>query len=139
VTEFDEAMEGLRAQDSWNPALHIQQFLEAAPNVERPPDNRSLIARLSSHNIHILRQITMSLSKQDNFPRDVLISLERSYGRFKLWSDGYDVSNGNLDESFEKSRNLRHATSRLLRRISNTMSESKNWSLRYRPPSVLDS
>ncbi|KAF7515448.1 hypothetical protein G7054_g14570 [Neopestalotiopsis clavispora] len=85
--------------------------------------DRSLIAEFIACDLHILRQITIIISQKRNVPRSVAISLERSYGRFKLWSDGYGVLSGELDQPFEKSLILRRATWTLVKEISIIITE----------------
>jgi hypothetical protein len=86
--------------------------------------DRSLIAQFIARDLQILRQITIIISQRGSVSRPVAISLERSYGRFKLWSDGYGVVAGGLDQPFEKSLILRRATWKLVKEISNIITES---------------
>lgn len=120
-------MELLKKQDICDPGRTVREFLEATPHAsnEEPPDTKSLTARLCVESLELFRAIIKRLQKRDDYPRSKskahYISIERSYGRLKLWSDSYDISQEELDELLAKSRKLRRATLKLLTSISTTL------------------
>ncbi|KAF3016149.1 hypothetical protein E8E14_008587 [Neopestalotiopsis sp. 37M] len=106
-------------QASHNRNVNIWQFLDKATPIERPVGHsRSLIAEVVARDLQILRQITRTISQEQSVLRHVTISLERSYGRYKLWSDGNGVLRGELDEPLKESRILRRAVWKLIGRLS---------------------
>lgn len=111
-------MDLLQARASRDAVFNVERFLDTTPHIEGSECGRSLTAQLVSQNLQVLSLVTKTLSHEEKVSRAVYTSFERSYGRFVLWSDGYGVSDGQLDESFKKSRILRRATLRLVRRIS---------------------
>ncbi|KAJ3538481.1 hypothetical protein NM208_g5891 [Fusarium decemcellulare] len=96
------------------------------PEFDESGDERtekSPIARLTGILLALFRKVLVNLSEQPNFSRDIFISLDRSRSCFVLWSDGYGIANGNLDDKLRQSRNLRQVTTKSLVHISHTLVE----------------
>ncbi|CAG7565685.1 unnamed protein product [Fusarium equiseti] len=116
-------MESLNEQDGYDPAAKVRLFLGAlaAHFVEE-----SIVARLCSLLLVVFRDIIQKLT-DSNLHADekapVCISLQRSFDRLKLWSDGYRICAGDQDVNFIKSGRLRHATIEVLASISDALLE----------------
>lgn len=111
-------------------SILIKRFLDSAPLAGGDLDERSLVARLCADCISvfrlIIRKLEISMDKgaaiQDS---QVYTSIQRSFGRLLLWSDGYGITSGKLDSVFAKAQGLRQATLKILATISQTLTESK--------------
>ncbi|KAL6355073.1 hypothetical protein LRP88_11550 [Fusarium phalaenopsidis] len=84
-------------------------------------DEKSAVARLTAALDILFREILVLLSNKGNFPRDIFISLDRTRSILSLWSNGYGVASGSLDDKFQRSRNLRKATMETLSHISSNI------------------
>ncbi len=67
-----------------------------------------------------LRQLAQP-HRAETTPKPVHISLERARGLIALWSDGYGIQDGKLDETLAKSRNIRRSTLKTLSSIATTL------------------
>ncbi|KAI0101570.1 hypothetical protein GGR51DRAFT_530147 [Nemania sp. FL0031] len=117
-------MEGLSLMESYDAPLVIRQFLSEAPQNNQKPDERTLTARLCGENLELFREI-LKISTREGYQmsESELVSLERSFGRLKLWSDGYGVAAGHLDEVFTGSRMLRISALKLLGSLATTLTD----------------
>lgn len=120
-------MELLKQQDDYDRAQMVQKYLQANPHNEKPPNEKSLAARLCAKIHDIFRAIIEYLLINNESPNltEPYLSLERSFSRLKLWSDGYGVSKGELDDVFARSRTVCRATLKLLASIGATLTERK--------------
>lgn len=116
----------LRSQDGfdletaireWQSRQNERQHGGPAPE----PDEKSAVARLTAALDALFREIVVILSDKGKFPKDIFISLDRSRSCFSLWSDGHGVASGSLDDSFQRSGKLRHATIKTLLHLSTTL------------------
>ncbi|KAI8716925.1 hypothetical protein NCS52_00987100 [Fusarium sp. LHS14.1] len=116
----------LRSQDGfdletaireWQSRQNERQHSGPAPE----PDEKSAVARLTAALDTLFREIVVILSDREKFPRDIFISLDRSRSCFSLWSDGHGVAIGGLDDRFQRSGKLRHATIKTLSHLSTTL------------------
>ncbi|KAI8946787.1 hypothetical protein F4801DRAFT_563251 [Xylaria longipes] len=117
-------MEGIPLTETHDASLIIRQFLSEAPQNNQKPDERTLTARPCSENLELFREL-LKVSTNEHYPisKSDLVSLERSFGRLKLWSDGYGVAAGRLDEVFSRSQMLRSAALELLGSLATTLTE----------------
>ncbi|RTE84357.1 hypothetical protein BHE90_001085, partial [Fusarium euwallaceae] len=102
------------------------RFLEAATPVgEISSHKTSLVAQLCEETIGLFELILKPLleEKGSSHPKETCNSLQRSCSRLKLWSVGYGICLGRLDDVLAKSQNLRHATLKILVSISRTLTE----------------
>jgi hypothetical protein len=125
-------MDSLEALEDHETALDIRQYLETLEqnvHCERP-DELSLPARLCSESLGFFQEVLHLVSDINDrlLPRPERISLERSFGQFKLWSDGFGVSNGELDSVLHRSKRLRRDVLKLLRSIAVTLIERESLS-----------
>ncbi|KAL8321172.1 hypothetical protein RB597_007450 [Gaeumannomyces tritici] len=104
----------------------VQQYLAQLCHLGDVVDHRSgLVGRLCAECIAVFRETLRTFSKE----REALnggegyTSLERSYGRLRLWSDGHGIAAGKFDEVFDRSKGLRHTILKLLTSISSTLIE----------------
>ncbi|KAI1878648.1 hypothetical protein JX265_002825 [Neoarthrinium moseri] len=127
LTILSRHMDHFKAQGTHDASLHIRQFLEASQTghgIERP-DERSPAARLCAETLALFAEAVRTLSKGENrgISNSNRISLERSFGRLKLWSDGHGIARGDVDKTFEGSRKLRQASLKILGSIGVTLTE----------------
>lgn len=73
------------------------------------------IPRLSSSLLSLFKEVILSLREQATIPNDVRISLERSCSALILWSDGYGIAEGHLNDILKRSSKLRYT---LLKNLS---------------------
>ncbi|KAK3323035.1 hypothetical protein B0H66DRAFT_555696 [Apodospora peruviana] len=83
--------------------------------------DRSVAARLCDGILTLFQEAIRQISRQDQVPKPVRTRLERSYGFIALWSNGYGIRDGNLDDVFAKSRTIRRSTLRILSNITNAL------------------
>ena len=107
----------------------IRHFLDAAALAGKSdgPEEKSLVARLCAESITAFRAIVKHLLERQEATsesRKAYTSLQRSLSRLILWSDGYGVAAGKLDEVFTKSQDVRRATLSILASIGRTLVES---------------
>ncbi|KAI3336423.1 hypothetical protein HD806DRAFT_5390 [Xylariaceae sp. AK1471] len=117
-------MENFTSKESYDASLIIRQFLLATPHHNQKPDERSLTARLCGESLELFREILKaSTSGHCSTASSNLVSLERSFGRLKLWSDGYGIAAGRLDDVFARSQVIRNATQNLLSSLATTLTD----------------
>ncbi|RDW87378.1 hypothetical protein BP5796_03072 [Coleophoma crateriformis] len=113
-----------KAQETYD-ATSIIRFLEATSHNEEPPDERSLASRLCAECLTLFEVLMKTVLKREDptITKSRKIGLERSLSRLKLWSDGYEVLRGDLDDILERSSKLRTATLELLGSIGSTLTD----------------
>ncbi|KAF5560729.1 ankyrin repeat [Fusarium phyllophilum] len=84
-------------------------------------ENKSVTARLCDAALRFYKELLRHVSKHLDVPKLVRMSLQRTYSLMVLWSDGYGVREGDLDDILAKSRNIRRATLKILSSIANTL------------------
>ncbi|KAL8410007.1 hypothetical protein RB594_008195 [Gaeumannomyces avenae] len=102
----------------------VQQYLAQLCHPGDVVDHRSgLVGRLCAECIAVFREILRAISKEREALNggEAYTSLERSYGRLRLWSDGHGIAAGKFDEVFDRSKGLRHTILKLLTSISSTL------------------
>ncbi|KAI0184988.1 hypothetical protein EV127DRAFT_442655 [Xylaria flabelliformis] len=105
-------------------SLIINQFLSEASQDNQKPDERTLTARLCGESLELFRELLkISTNARNSTPDSDYVSLQRSFERLKLWSDGYGVAAGRLDQVFSKSHMLRTATLKLLGSLATTLTD----------------
>ncbi|KAK3390130.1 hypothetical protein B0H63DRAFT_107437 [Podospora didyma] len=116
--------------DSTNPhdaALAIQEWQQRnSHDHDLKPDDRSVTARLCDGILTLFQEVIRQVSKQSvhedqTIPKPVQISLERARGFIALWSDGYGIRDGAMDDVLAKSRNIRHSTVKTLSSIADAL------------------
>ncbi|KAL8383143.1 hypothetical protein RB595_006753 [Gaeumannomyces hyphopodioides] len=98
----------------------VQQYLDELSRLGDGVDHRSgLVGRLCAECIAVFRETLRAISndKEALNGGEAYTSLERSYGRLKLWSDGHGIAAGKFDEVFDKSKGLRQTILKLLIRL----------------------
>ena len=88
------------------------------------PEDRSVAARLCDGVLDVFHEAICQLEQPrhaETTPKPVRISLERARGLIALWSDGYGIQDGRLDDVLAKSRNIRRSTLKTLSNIANTL------------------
>lgn len=125
-------MESLESQDVDRIRAFIQQ--QQCLQDEEPSGigmgERSHLAQLCSECLAlfqiILKALRTSTDSKTKKRRKMLVSLERSYGRMRIWSDENGAADGGLDAILAASRDLRRDTLRYIMSISQTLTESKS-------------
>ena len=88
------------------------------------PEDRSVAARLCDGVLDVFHEAICQLEQPrhaETTPKPVRISLERARGLIALWSDGYGIQDGRLDDVLAKSRKIRRSTLKTLSNIANTL------------------
>ncbi|KAF5575530.1 ankyrin repeat [Fusarium pseudocircinatum] len=84
-------------------------------------EDKSVTARLCDAALGFYKELLRHLSKQLDVPKLIRMSLQRTYSLMVLWSDGYGVREGELDDILAKSRNIRRAALKILSSIANIL------------------
>ncbi|OTA07871.1 hypothetical protein A9Z42_0088040 [Trichoderma parareesei] len=102
------------------------QQLQVQPSgyVEEAADH-NVVAGLAASLLSLFKSIIPALSgqQQNRIPQTAQISLERSCSALILWSDGYGIAEGRLNDAFNRSRKLRYATLKNLVHIGRVLVE----------------
>jgi hypothetical protein len=86
--------------------------------------DKSVTARLCDAALGFYKELLRHLSEQLDVSKVVRMSLQRTYSLMVLWSDGYGVREGDLDDILAKSRNIRRDTLKILSSVANTLLDS---------------
>lgn len=122
-------MDSLLARHSEAYGFTLHRFLDSTSGPEgNRPAGASIIAQLCVETTSQIQNLLEYHSHKNWSSVDApktYNSLKRSYSRLRLWSDGYGISDGHLDDLFAKSKNVRHGTLKILVSISKTATISK--------------
>lgn len=91
------------------------------------PEAKSLVSRLCEECVQAAKAALRNIQTQNAIPTIVYRSLERSGSSFILWVDGHRVTEGELDDTLEKSRILRRSLLKLLINIGSTLSDGEHY------------
>lgn len=107
----------------------VQQYLRDAEPSGAGVEDRSHLAQLCSECILLFEIILKALGainhSRSKERKMMEISLERSYGRMKIWSEENGAADGSLDATLAASRDLQRDTRKYFVSISQTLTESK--------------
>lgn len=81
------------------------------------------ISRLSANLLSLFKEVILLLREQATIPKDARISLERSCSALILWSDGYGIAQGHLNDVLKKSSKLRHTLFKNLSHLGDVLTE----------------
>lgn len=102
------------------------QQLQVQPSgyVEEAADH-NVVAGLAASLLSLFKSIIPALSghQQNKIPQTARISLERSCSALILWSDGYGIAEGRLNDVFNRSWKLRYTTLKNLVHIGRVLVE----------------
>jgi hypothetical protein len=118
----------LQPQDGYGPIKNIREWQSRQLNIQ-PSDyideipEQNEIARLSANLLSLFKEVILALPEQTTIPKDARISLERSCSALILWSDGYGIAQGRLNDTFKKSSKLRHTLFKGLSHIGRVLTE----------------
>lgn len=122
-------MDLILSQDVPNPVGIVQHYLTATESSREYFEERSRVAQISMECLFLLQTILkkfstsgMSLSEDQKTTK---ISLQRSFGRLKLWSDEHSILEGAIDGILAESSSLEHNVLKILTSIGETLTESK--------------
>ncbi|KAK0757231.1 hypothetical protein N5P37_009947 [Trichoderma harzianum] len=99
-----------------------QQDIHPSDYIEETAEHNE-IAELSSSLLALFKEVVLVLSRQTGIPRDARISIERSCSALILWSDGFGITQGRLNDTFNKSRKLRYTALKNLVHIGRVLIE----------------
>lgn len=123
-------MELLRLQNTHSAEAIVKQYLEDANTSASGVEERSHLAQLCAECILLFQAILKAFSAvQDSGSKGrkkTEISLIRSYGRMKIWSDENGAADGSLDGTLAVSRGLQRDTLRYVVSISQALTESES-------------
>jgi len=102
----------------------IQKWQARAPR-STDSEAKSLIARFCESILCLFKEVSRHISTRKDIPSEVRTSLELSRSTMVLWSDGYRIQDGNLDEIFERSRSIRKSTMSNFSSIANSLLNSR--------------
>lgn len=123
-------MESLKSEDLKRTKSHVQQYLQDAELPGSGVEERSHLVQLCSECILLLRIILKALGRNNDYcskeRKETEISLTRSYGRLKMWSEENGAVDGGLDATLATSRDLQRDTRKYIVSISQTLTESKS-------------
>lgn len=109
----------LRYTQEWH---QQQQDINPSDYIEETAEH-NVIAELSSSLLALFKEVVLALSKHTEIPRDARISIERSCSALILWSDGFGIAQGRLNDTFNKSRKLRYTSLKNLLHIGRVLIE----------------
>lgn len=118
----------LSSQDRYDPIRNIREWQARQQNI-RPSGHgdeavqHNEISRLSTNLLSLFKEVILSLREQTTIPKDARISLERSCSALILWSDGYGIAQGSLNDVFKKSSKLRHMLFMSLSHLGHVLTE----------------
>ncbi|KAH0491697.1 hypothetical protein TgHK011_003113 [Trichoderma gracile] len=120
----------LPSQADCDPVQNIlewqSQQLQVQPSdyVEEAADHNA-IAGLTASLLSLFKAIVPALAReqQTKIPQTARISLERSCSALILWSSGYGIAEGRLNDAFNRSRKLRYTTLKNLLHIGRVLVE----------------
>lgn len=122
-------MESLRSQSVHSVTAFVQRYLQDADPSGTGVEEHSHLARLCSECILLFQIVLKSLDTSNDTVsserKTMEISLKRSYGRMKIWSDENGAADGSLDAILAASRELQRDTLRYIVSISQTLTDSK--------------
>lgn len=122
-------MDSSVSQDGQSTSVSVQQSLPVTESSSPGVYERSHLAHLCSECMLLFQVILKNLRANNDFQPEqwklIEISLKRSYGRMKIWSDENGVADGGLDATLAASRDLQHDTLKYVVSISETLTESK--------------
>lgn len=106
--------------ESWQHSVSVPADEEGAePSSPKVDGFASRLSRAASE----LFEITLRHA-QRRTSKPVFRALQRQYGVFLLWCDGYGAVAGDLDDVLAESRRLRNSTHRLLVGLCQTLADS---------------
>ncbi|KAK3369286.1 hypothetical protein B0T24DRAFT_358697 [Lasiosphaeria ovina] len=114
-------MQALGREGRLDVAVAIQQWQTHAQATHH---DRSVTARLCDGILGLFQEVIRQVALQQptsKIPKRVRRSLERAHGIVALWSDGYGVKDGHLDDVLAKSRKIRQATLKILSSITDAL------------------
>ncbi len=121
--------EMLRLGDVHDPIANIREWQsrQSACDIDdtQQTSEYSEVARLCSSLQDLFREINRTILEQNSVSKEAQISIERSRRALVLWSEGYGIVEGRLNEAFSKSRKLRCTVLKTLSHIGNVLTDSK--------------
>lgn len=122
-------MESIASQNVPNSVGILQHSLTATVASYEHLEERSRVAQLCEECLFILRAIIEDFGTSGRplaaDQKKTKLSLQRSFGRLKLWSDDHSIPEGTLDGVLAESLSLKRHVLKVLTSIGETLTESK--------------
>lgn len=120
----------LPPQSGYDPTRNIREWQLQQQSIQLSSDadgalQHNEVSRLSASLLSLFKEVILSLREQATIPKDVRISLERSCSALILWSDGYGIAQGNLNDVFKRSSKLRHTLYTNLSHLGHVLTERR--------------
>ncbi|KAI3391730.1 hypothetical protein diail_6871 [Diaporthe ilicicola] len=120
-------MDRVRSKDVRSTEETVQRYLNDAGGSGSRVEERSHLAQLCAECILLFQAILTGLSapqaSESPERKKTVISLRRSHGRMKIWSDENGAADGGLDETLAVSKSLQRDTLKYIVSISQTLTE----------------
>lgn len=116
------------SQDGTDLIKNIREWQSQQQNIPPSGDGEETleyleVSRLSANLLLLFKEIILLLRQQVAIPKDARISLERSCSALILWSDGYGIAQGRLNDIFKRSSKLRYTLLKNLSRLGRALTE----------------
>lgn len=116
------------AQDGTDLIKNIREWQSQQQDIPLSGDGEEAleyleVSRLSENLLLLFKEIILLLRQQVTIPKDARISLERSCSALILWSDGYGIAQGRLNDIFKRSSKLRYTLLKNLSRLARALTE----------------
>lgn len=124
-------MDSILSQNDPNSVGIVQHYLTTTEPSHEYLEERSCVAQICKECLFVLQTTlrkfcTSGLSLSANQKKVTKVSLQRSFGRLKLWSDEHSVTGGALDGFLAESLSLERSVLKILTSIGETLTESKH-------------
>lgn len=122
-------MDSIRTQHAPSSVATVQQYLSRMEPGHGAIEERSRVAQLCAECLFLFREMLKKLNTSQRFEsreqKTAKISLQRSYGRLKIWSDEHQICDGGVDEALIVSWTLQRDALKLLRSIGHILTDSR--------------
>jgi hypothetical protein len=107
-----------------NAVVAIREWQQNQHHLGSQSEDRSVAARLCDGILDVFQEVIRKLLQAHHaeaVPKPIRISLERARGLIALWSDGYGIQDGRLDDVLAQSSSIRRSTLKILSSIASTL------------------
>ncbi|KAI7914771.1 hypothetical protein M0657_008100 [Pyricularia oryzae] len=107
-------------------AREFRSQLEAIANTPSPlnrTSDTSYMERLCRGVRSLFLEVLQTLLLEKQEPEEVTNSVRRSYETIVIWDDDFGASSGGLDETFQKSPEIRNLTAEIMREVAEILIE----------------
>lgn len=123
------SMHLIRHQSPPSSVAIVQQYLNETANGQDTPEGLNRVATICAACLSLFKETLRYLEKNrlswSKEQKTAVISLQRSYGRLKMWSDEHDVTGGGIEEALLGSWGLQRDILKHFTSIGQTLADSK--------------